>query len=191
MRYAAWSCEILMMTQTASGRKTLSLRHDVFLKHGGRGMKMAETSTEGKLSKLVDTARELFHFVQEAAAQGIAIHEVEKGIWERMLAMGREALGQFLAYDGNGDVGEQVTVPDGCSWERLEEPHARWYQSIFGNFSITRRKPVFTRRAVWVFLMEHGRRRAQEVVRRRGACGRTDAAGRPAVAGDRGAADGD
>jgi hypothetical protein len=107
-------------------------------KHGGRGMKMAQTSTEGKLSELVDAVRGLFSFVQDAAAQGSPVHEVEKGIWERTLRMGRQALGQFLALQGEGDVGEQATMSDGRSWERLEEPHGRWYQSIFGPFRLER-----------------------------------------------------
>jgi len=101
-------------------------------------MRMAQTSTEGKLSELVDAARGLFRFVQEAAAQGSPVHEVEKGIWERTLQMGRQALGQFLACQGDGDVGEQVRTSDGRSWERLEESHGRWYQSIFGPFRLER-----------------------------------------------------
>jgi hypothetical protein len=99
---------------------------------------MAQTSTEGKLSELVDAARGLFRFVQEAAAQGSPVHEVEKGIGERTLQMGRQALGQFLACQGDGDVGEQVRTSDGRSWERLEESHGRWYQSIFGPFRLER-----------------------------------------------------
>lgn len=101
-------------------------------------MRMAQTSTEGKLNEWVDAARGLFRFVQEAAAHGQPVHEVEKEIWERMLQMGREALGQFLACAGDGDVGDQVTMPDGRSWERLAEPHVRWYQSIFGAFRLER-----------------------------------------------------
>lgn len=101
-------------------------------------MRMAQTSTEGKLSELVDAARGLFRFVQEAAAQGSPVHEVEKGIWERTLQMGRQALGQFLACQGDGDVGKQVRTSDGRSWERLEESHGRWYQSIFGSFRLER-----------------------------------------------------
>jgi hypothetical protein len=101
-------------------------------------MRMAQISTEGKLNGAVDTARALFRYVEEAAAQGRPIHEVEKGIWERVLQMGHQAMGQFLACQGDGDVGEQVTMPDGRSWQRLEEPHARWYQSIFGAFRLER-----------------------------------------------------
>ena len=101
-------------------------------------MRMAQTSTEGKLSEVVDAARGLFRFVQEAAAQGSPIHEVERGIGERTLQIGHQALGQFLACQGDGDVGEQVTMPDGRSWERLEESHPRWYQSIFGPFRLER-----------------------------------------------------
>jgi hypothetical protein len=41
-------------------------------------MRMAQTGTDGKLGEVVDAARGLFRFVQEAAAQGSPIHEVER-----------------------------------------------------------------------------------------------------------------
>ena len=83
-------------------------------------------------------ATDLFDFVQRSAEDGVAIHAVEEGIWQRMLQLGHEALGQFLERQGDGDLGETLTMPDGHEVKRLEAPHLRCYQSIFGEFQLPR-----------------------------------------------------
>jgi len=70
-------------------------------------------------------ATDLFDFVQRSAEDGVAIHAVEEGIWQRMLQLGHEALGQFLERQGDGDLGETLTMPDGHEVARLEQPHTR------------------------------------------------------------------
>jgi hypothetical protein len=126
------------MTRTASFGKTLVFPNNVIPKQGGRVMMMAEYATDGKLGKLLGAAADLFDFVQRSAEKGEAIHEVEGGIWRRMLQMGHEALGQFLERQGDGDLGETLTMPDGHEAKRLEQPHRRCYQSIFGEFQLLR-----------------------------------------------------
>jgi hypothetical protein len=101
-------------------------------------MMMAENATDGKLEELLGAATDLFKFVQRSAEEGKPIHEVEEGIWQRVLQVGREALGQFLQSQGTGDFGETLTLPDGREWKRLGEPHIRSYQSIFGEFQVPR-----------------------------------------------------
>ncbi len=101
-------------------------------------MMMAENATDGKLEKLLGAATDLFDFVQRSAEEGKAIHEVEDGIWRRMLQMGHDALGQFLERQGDGDLGETLTMPHGHEVKRLEQPHLRCYQSIFGEFQLQR-----------------------------------------------------
>lgn len=101
-------------------------------------MMMAENATEGKLEVLLGEATDLFDFVQRSAAAGKAIHEVEEGIWRRVLQVGRDALGQFLQSQGSGDLGETLTMPEGRELKRLEELHTRGYQSIFGEFQLPR-----------------------------------------------------
>ena len=44
----------------------------------------------------------------------------EKGIFQRILAMGRQARGQFLRMQGEGDVGETIELPDGKTLRRLD-----------------------------------------------------------------------
>ena len=52
--------------------------------------------------------------------------------------MGHEALGGFIAGQGDGDVGETFTMPDGQELKRLESTHRRSYQSIFGEYMLDR-----------------------------------------------------
>lgn len=81
---------------------------------------------------------ELIAFLDIAFHQGTALHEVERGLWGRLLRLGRECLRQFLDRCGTGDLGEAVTLPNGCECRRLDGPHPRRYVSIFGAFCLQR-----------------------------------------------------
>src|SRR5437660_2310564 len=84
---------------------------------------------------LHDLAGELLTYVRTAAAQGAAVHDVERGLWQRLLQLGRTTLGHFFALQGSGDRGDTVTLPDGHTGDRLPELHPRRYVSIFGAFT--------------------------------------------------------
>ena len=101
-------------------------------------MIMAEMAAFDNVEELTGMANDLATFVQRAAVEGTAAHEVEKGVWQRILAMGRQATGHFLQMQGDGDVGETVEMPDGEELRRLPEPHQRTYRSIFGPFTLSR-----------------------------------------------------
>ena len=101
-------------------------------------MIMAEMAAFDNVKELTEMADDLATFVQQAAVAGTAAHKVEKGIWQRILAMGRQATGHFLRMQGDGDVGEAVEMPDGREVRRLPEPHRRTYHSIFGPFTLLR-----------------------------------------------------
>ena len=101
-------------------------------------MIMAEVAAFGNLEELTEMAQGLATFVQRAAVEGTAAHEVEKGVWQRVLAMGRQATGQFFQMQGDGNVGETIEMPDGEELRRLPEPHQRTYRSIFGPFTLSR-----------------------------------------------------
>ncbi len=101
-------------------------------------MIMAEMAAVDNLEKLTGMAEGLAAFVRQAAVEGTAAHEVEKGVWQRVLAMGRQATGQFFQMQGDGDVGETVEMPGGEELRRLPEPHRRMYRSIFGQFTLSR-----------------------------------------------------
>jgi hypothetical protein len=87
---------------------------------------------------LHDLAGELLTYVRTAATQGTAVHEVERGIWQRILHVGRTTLGHFFALQGTGDLGDTVTLPEGQTCERLPKLHTCRYVSIFGAFTLTR-----------------------------------------------------
>jgi hypothetical protein len=101
-------------------------------------MSMTLEADAFKCEKLQEELLELQHYVRTSAETGQPIHEVERGVWKRMLQMGREALGLFLQLQGTGDMGETVTLPNGQECQRLEERHERRYVSIFGEFLLRR-----------------------------------------------------
>lgn len=101
-------------------------------------MIMAEMAAFDNVKELTGMAEDLASFVQQAVVEGTAAHEVEKGVWQRILAMGRQATGQFFEMQGDGDVGETIEMPDGKELKRLPEPHRRVYNSIFGPFELLR-----------------------------------------------------
>lgn len=94
-----------------------------------------------KTENLRDEFVGLDQFVRNAAGKGLAAHEVERGLWSRILDIGRKALGQFFRMQGTGDMGETVTLPEGSEGEslsRLEGLHERRYVSIFGEYRLRR-----------------------------------------------------
>jgi hypothetical protein len=101
-------------------------------------MMIAEMAAFDNIDDLSAMGADLASFVQQAATDGTPAHEVERGIWQRVLAMGRQATGQFFRMQGDGDVGETVETPEGKELRRLPEPHRRTYHSIFGPFTLSR-----------------------------------------------------
>jgi hypothetical protein len=82
--------------------------------------------------------QELKATVLRAVRENQPVHEVEKALWEQLLRLGREALGQVFALLGNGDRGDVVELPDGRRCRRLDGEHTRRYVSIFGQFVLSR-----------------------------------------------------
>ena len=101
-------------------------------------MIMAQNTSESKITELLESMSQLFWFVQQAAEAGKPVHEVELGIWQRLLALGQQALEQFLIAQGTGDAGPTFTTPEGRELQRLQDLHPRCYHSIFGEFSLER-----------------------------------------------------
>lgn len=99
---------------------------------------MTKHSAAANLGELFDAVEELKAFVTRAAQKATPAHEVEQGIFRRVLAIGREVMGEFLSSQGTGDLGESLTLPDGHTLRRLPDLHERPYLSIFGTFSLER-----------------------------------------------------
>lgn len=81
---------------------------------------------------------ELRRLVVSAARDGTPAHEVEHGLFRRLLLLGRELLGEFLSLQGSGDLGERITLPDGEVIHRQPGQQDRSYSTIFGEFTLSR-----------------------------------------------------
>lgn len=101
-------------------------------------MSMTHKQDVLKSENLQQQFAELEEFVRLAAQDGQAIHEVERNVWRRLLQMGRKTLSLFLHLQGDGDLGETVSLPSGEEYQRLEGLHERRYVSIFGEFRLPR-----------------------------------------------------
>ena len=90
----------------------------------------------------------LEQWLAESAKQGIAAHEVERGLFDGVLRIGRALFDAFLRLVGPGDLGESITLDNGRVVPRLEEPHSRRLLSVFGSFDISR----------WVYAQRDGQK---------------------------------
>ena len=81
---------------------------------------------------------QMLDFVRQAADDGLRIDSVERDLMRQLLALGYTLLCSFVASQGDGDVGPEVTTPEGDTARRLPEHHDRRYVSIFGELTIPR-----------------------------------------------------
>ena len=88
-------------------------------------------------SEMDKTLNEVKNFVDYSATKGVATHEVEKSIFDKVLKIGAQALNYFFTKQGDGDLGETVTTNSNATYKRLSS-RKRQYQSIFGTFSLNR-----------------------------------------------------
>ena len=55
---------------------------------------IAEGTPECKLEEVQELTASLEGYVHQAAREGLPIHQVEKEVWERVLQIGRQAVGR-------------------------------------------------------------------------------------------------
>ena len=99
---------------------------------------MNQISSAINAHALIEQAQVMIGSVEQAYRRGQAVHEVEQDLFKRALELGRLGLGLFFELCGNGDRGERVELSDGCEVKRLETPHCRDYQSVFGLYELER-----------------------------------------------------
>ena len=75
--------------------------------------------------------------MRQATTDGLAIDDVERDIWQRMLGLGRTMLEVFISMQGTGDLGEHINH-EGRILNRLPKLHDRRYVSVFGPLTISR-----------------------------------------------------
>ena len=86
---------------------------------------VANTRVELHVDGIVDELREAAKWLVNAAATGMAADQVERGVFRKVLEMGRQMFGGFLAMVGTGDLGDTTEMPDGRVVRRLGEPRVR------------------------------------------------------------------
>jgi hypothetical protein len=101
-------------------------------------MNITDSLSVLKLELTQQLVPQIVDLLTAALAEGRPVHEVEAGLWDLALQIGRRGLTAFLDAHGSGDLGVIATLPDGQEVQRLEELHARRYVSIFGAFTLER-----------------------------------------------------
>jgi hypothetical protein len=99
---------------------------------------IAHQAEVGNAPSLDSLLASLVASVRQAAADGTSAHETERRLFCDVLALGREAFALFLSLQGQGDLGEQITLPDGRHARRLPQTHDRAYRGVFGDFTLPR-----------------------------------------------------
>jgi hypothetical protein len=99
---------------------------------------MSEATGEIKSQALLDELAETLAFVQHAFQAGSTAHEVESGLWQRMLKLGRSIYQAWLDLLGDGDAGERIVLADGRAVRRLVDLHRREIRNVFGLFELKR-----------------------------------------------------
>jgi len=99
---------------------------------------MNEASGGIDRQELLEQLQEIMVFVQSAFEQERTAHEVEKGLWQRMLKLGRSIFQAWLDLFGDGDAGDRIVLADGRDVGRLEDLHRREIQNVFGEFELLR-----------------------------------------------------
>lgn len=94
--------------------------------------------TESPPTALREQLAGLLATLDDAFRDGTALHDVERDLFRQLLKIGHDCLQRLFTLYGTADAGPTVTVPDGPTYRRLQEPHRRRYVSIFGAFELSR-----------------------------------------------------
>jgi hypothetical protein len=99
---------------------------------------MNKAADKIKSEGLEEQFAQVLEFVEAAYQQGGTAHEVELGLWQRMLKLGRSIYQGWLDLFGYGDAGDRIVLADGREVNRLEDLHRREIQNVFGMFELPR-----------------------------------------------------
>jgi hypothetical protein len=98
----------------------------------------AAPSVEWHVPEALPHLDSLPQWLLQAARDGTAAHEVERGLFTRLLRLGATLFAAFLRLVGPGDIGPTARLDDGRSLSRLDEQHARRLLTVFGEFTLAR-----------------------------------------------------
>ncbi len=92
---------------------------------------------EASIAEGEEALQALLSFVQEQAGQ-LEAHEVEKGIFKRLLPLGLAAVRLYFAERGTGEVGPAVEREDAVVLTQEGPLRERTYFSLFGKLAVPR-----------------------------------------------------
>lgn len=119
------------------------------LTHQAQPLKRNFTETvEWHVPEVREQLGSLEQWIAKSAERGVAAHEVERGLFDRLLQIGTTLFGAFLKLVGPGELGETATLDDGRVVPRLQEQHTRRLLTVFGSFDISR----------WVYAQRDGQK---------------------------------
>jgi hypothetical protein len=95
-------------------------------------MIVASFSDVDKSETLVQLTEDLTVFVRKAVAEGLSLDGLERGVFKRVLEIGKSAVDFFLDAQGDGDLGDSVTTEDGTVLYRSDTVKERPLRTIFG-----------------------------------------------------------
>jgi len=95
-------------------------------------------SIEWQLPEVHAQVDALQQWVCQSAQDGTSAHVFERGLFDKLLALGKTLFQAFLKLVGPGDFGQAVTLDDGHLVHRSKEQHARRLLTVFGEFSMSR-----------------------------------------------------
>ncbi len=99
---------------------------------------VAKTRVELHVDGIVGELRDAATWLVGAAETGMAADDVERGVFRKVLELGRRMFGAFLTMVGTGDLGETTELPYGRVVRRLGEPRVRQLTTVFGRFAVSR-----------------------------------------------------
>jgi hypothetical protein len=98
---------------------------------------MAKKLALHNIPELDELQNNLKDYLRQAAIKATPVHEVEKCVFSTVLAIGKQGLNYFFMAQGDGNVGEMLSLEEGKEAKRLDKG-TRYYQSIFGEFKLER-----------------------------------------------------
>ena len=93
---------------------------------------------ERRVPDVHDELDALQQWMEQSAKDGTAADQVERGLFDKMLALGKILFQGFLNLVGPGDVGDSVPLDDGRTVHRSAQLHQRRLKTVFGEFMLAR-----------------------------------------------------
>ena len=95
-------------------------------------------SIEWQLPEVHSHLDALQQWVCLSAQDGTSAHVFERGLFDKLLALGKTLLQGFLTIVGPGACGASVTLDDGRLVRRSQEQHPHRLLTVFGAFIVSR-----------------------------------------------------